>query len=90
MISFDGEKLVQGQKVTPRWKYGPTELYDLAQDPGERTNLVDERGERATRLEQALRGYLSVYPVVAPDAVQSEISAEDADALRALGYLGDG
>ena len=30
------------------------ELYDLATDPGERTNLVDDRPEVAERLHQAL------------------------------------
>ena len=38
-------------KYVHRYPYGPHELYDLVNDPGERTNLVDEP-RRKTRVEE--------------------------------------
>ena len=38
-------------KYIHRYPYGPHELYDLANDPGEDKNLVDEQGQQA-RIEQ--------------------------------------
>ncbi|HUO87284.1 MAG TPA: sulfatase-like hydrolase/transferase [Thermoanaerobaculia bacterium] len=62
------------------------ELYDLAADPGEHRNLVDERRRRvhelANRLEELTAG--------APDpeaTTERELSDEDRRQLAALGYL---
>jgi len=61
------------------------ELYDLAADPGETKNLAAERPDDVARL----RGHLSTWdfgPPVADDAP----SAEVAEQLAALGYVGGG
>jgi arylsulfatase A-like enzyme/Flp pilus assembly protein TadD len=58
------------------------ELYDLESDPEERENVIQERRPTA----RALRGALpeeSAAPVRA-----GELSAEETERLRALGYLG--
>jgi arylsulfatase A-like enzyme len=50
---------------TAEWKYverfpeGPNELYDLTSDPGERTNLVGQRGHAA--MKQRLAGRLTEF-----------------------------
>jgi len=60
------------------------ELYDIQQDPGERTNLASERGSARVAIRQALDSLLSGVKIDAP----AEVSAEDRDRLRALGYVG--
>ncbi|HUF23715.1 MAG TPA: sulfatase-like hydrolase/transferase [Vicinamibacterales bacterium] len=62
------------------------ELYDLAQDPGERVSLTGERPQVHAALRQALDAIVSRAPagVTAPSAV----SAEDRQRLAALGYVG--
>jgi arylsulfatase A-like enzyme len=75
----------------PPWKYvdSPeielTELYDLTADPGELTNLVDERPDVAAELAATLRTWLDeTEPRETSDA---ELSPERLEALRALGYV---
>jgi len=58
------------------------ELYDLAADPGERTNVLSDQ----RRVYASMRERMSKYAtaIVAPSAVD----AEEAAKLAALGYLG--
>jgi len=42
-------------KYVHRYPYGPHELYDLSADPQERTNLVDEKGQRRRVAEMRRR-----------------------------------
>ena len=62
-----------------------TELYDLAQDPGERSDLLAQRAARAAELraelERYLAGAIEAESIAAP-------SAEDQGLLDALGYGG--
>lgn len=67
------------------------ELYDLASDPGERTNLSTKETDRAERMkslakrlydECAARG-----PAVTPGSVDA-LDAESRSALESLGYIG--
>ena len=58
------------------------ELYDLAADRGEASNLVDRSAERA----RALAGRLAEFHASAPGAPQPE-APEVAARLRALGYV---
>ena len=83
-----GEKF--GIRVGP-WKYidgpeeGTRELFNLIDDPGERVNLFDP--SRAELIDLATR--LAHWRASAGDAafVPPELSAEDIERLRALGYV---
>jgi tetratricopeptide (TPR) repeat protein len=74
--------------TTGRWRYVDAprpELYDIADDPGELVNLVDERPEEAARLRadlDRLRDGLRVAGTVPP-----ELDRDTRAALGALGYL---
>ncbi len=50
-------------KYIHRYPYGPHELYDLARDPGERTNLIDRPDcrEEAIRLKALLEDWFVKY-----------------------------
>src|SRR5204863_7357383 len=56
------------------------ELYDLASDPGEAHNLVEERMDKVRALKAAL-------PVPTPAAASVAESADTVARLRTLGYL---
>lgn len=60
------------------------ELYDLQRDPRERENIAAARETTRVAMRQALDGLLAGRDIEAPAAV----SAEDREALRALGYVG--
>jgi arylsulfatase A-like enzyme/Flp pilus assembly protein TadD len=60
------------------------ELYDIQQDPGERTSIADARPQARTAMRRALDALIADAPVNAPSAV----SAEDRQKLAALGYVG--
>jgi arylsulfatase A-like enzyme/Flp pilus assembly protein TadD len=62
------------------------ELYDLARDPQERTNLYAERAQAAGALQAGLDALLAGRGVDSPSAV----SDEDRERLAALGYVGTG
>jgi arylsulfatase A-like enzyme/Flp pilus assembly protein TadD len=69
-----------------RWKLiqsSETELYDIAQDPGERTNLADAKGSVADAIRQRIATLASARAADASNAVP----ADAADRLRALGYV---
>jgi arylsulfatase A-like enzyme/Tfp pilus assembly protein PilF len=69
---------------TSRWKFieAPRpELYDLASDPGERSNQIDTR----TALANGMRRALPALDEVTPQA--STASSEAAERLRSLGYV---
>jgi tetratricopeptide (TPR) repeat protein len=59
------------------------ELYDLAADPAERTNLVASEAGRVDRLQADLRA----FPQAAAFAGRAAEDHETREALRALGYL---
>jgi tetratricopeptide (TPR) repeat protein len=60
------------------------ELYDLTQDPGERTSISDDRPQVRTAMRRALDDTIANAQVDAPVAV----SNEDRQKLAALGYVG--
>jgi len=60
------------------------ELYDLAQDPGERASIAADRPQVHMAMRRALDALVSGAPVDAP----STVSAEDRQRLAALGYVG--
>ena len=60
------------------------ELYDLAHDPRERTNIAEERPQP----RQALRGALDRVTAGATIQAPSDVSADARERLQALGYVG--
>lgn len=60
------------------------ELYDLSQDAGESSSIVDERPQVRTAMRSALEALIASGGVTAPTAV----SAADREKLAALGYIG--
>ena len=75
----------------PPWKYvdspeiGLVELYDLRADPGELSNLVEERPEVAAELAARLESWLAATE--RRETSEAELSPERLEALRALGYV---
>ena len=73
-----------------RWKYldgpaeGRRELFDLAEDPRERVDLVAERPEVASRLADALRAWRASHT---SGPSEPAVGAEDRARLEALGYV---
>jgi tetratricopeptide (TPR) repeat protein len=61
------------------------ELYDLASDPAEATNLAPARGERAQVMVNLLRGF-----DMAPPSRAAAETPETLERLRSLGYIGGG
>ncbi len=60
------------------------ELYDLDRDAGERTNLIDQRGQAAAAMRSGLDALVAGRALEA----QAPVSAEDRQRLAALGYVG--
>ena len=60
------------------------ELYDLQDDPHERTNIVAARMQTAQGIKSGLEALVAGRDIEAPSAV----SAEDRERLAALGYVG--
>jgi Flp pilus assembly protein TadD len=77
-----------------RWKYiqAPrAELYDLASDPGERTNLAEPQASRAQAMRTALGRILDMERKAAKGAAEAPAVATDVmEKLGALGYVGGG
>lgn len=75
-----------------RWKYieapeeGTRELYSLTDDPGETTNLVGAEPAVARRLSEELAAWHREQLAAATGEARPA-SAEDIEALRALGYV---
>jgi len=75
------------------WKYilAPRpELYDLSQDPGERTDLIGKEPQLARRLRGRLEAMLKELETAAPPRVASSVDAEAIKRLESLGYVGGG
>jgi hypothetical protein len=64
---------------------GQHELYDLAADPEERTNLTQEQPVIAARLHRLLDKQLDVKPI-GPSKNAPPLSEAELEAMRALGY----
>lgn len=66
---------------------GDQELYDFAQDPGERNNLASSRPRDVHALQQALQQWKEQTRSPIPPAPPSELDPETAEQLRDLGYV---
>jgi len=79
--------------VEGTWKYimAPRpELYDLAHDPGERTNLESKEVQVAKRLRGRLEAMFQELEAAAPPRVATRVDPEALMRLQSLGYVGGG
>jgi arylsulfatase A-like enzyme/Tfp pilus assembly protein PilF len=60
------------------------ELYDLADDPGERASVLDSRAATARALDAWLAARIAAGPLHAPERVPEDVL----ERLRTLGYVG--
>ncbi len=63
------------------------ELFDLDADPGETTNLFDQRRDVANRLQRALRGLEAQFSRAAAPVTAEAIDPETRARLTSLGYV---
>jgi arylsulfatase A-like enzyme len=80
-IIRDGFKYLHSWSEEREWE----ELYDLEADPDELEDLIGERPELAAELRRALEQRLAQTPH--GQAEEAELSDEEVDRLRALGYV---
>ncbi|MHC4177395.1 MAG: sulfatase-like hydrolase/transferase [Planctomycetota bacterium] len=76
--------------MSKRWKYIQTtrpELYDLQKDPGEQTNLVEARPDRARMLKDRLAQILEQTARQGKGQEETPLDAESLRHLRSLGYV---
>ncbi len=66
--------------------YEPRELYDLAKDPGERTNLAASDPTETARLEQELTAWFEEHEKHRGQA--GEMDERTREKMKALGYIG--
>ncbi len=64
---------------------GKNELYNLANDPGEHTNLIAGDEQVAHRCARELESFQGAQPASAPEAVRT-LDAATLEHMRALGY----
>ncbi len=77
-VRHDGSKWIRAPRP---------ELYDLAEDPRELTNLFEERPRRARALDRRLQGLLDESAARQVGAELQPMEKETLEMLQALGYL---
>jgi arylsulfatase A-like enzyme len=79
-----------GYKFVYDTRTGDEELYDLARDPGEETNLVAADPLRAAWSRQALHHWIASAARAATSGTvaPSHLTREQCENLQALGYVG--
>jgi arylsulfatase A-like enzyme len=68
---------------------GDHELFDLVEDPAESRNLIREQPERSARLARRLQALLASRSHASAAPAPEELSTEEIEELRALGYSGE-
>lgn len=66
------------------------ELYDLSADPGEHTNMVNKRPEKAAAYGQRLLDWAATFPDTFEEVyggAAPEMTQDERDAMEAMGYL---
>lgn len=75
-----------------RFKYvwssdGGKELYDLASDPGETSNLAEQRPSDSARMHADLTARLRMFQALAAGSTPREVDPATRKLLRSLGYV---
>ncbi len=73
------------------WKYIDSprpELYELAKDPTESRNLIEEKKSLSQQMKQKLLKYGEIHRGSAVQSEQREMTPEQLEQFAALGYLG--
>ncbi len=76
---------------SPRYKLVQAprpELFDLAADPGEETNVYDQHRDEARRMEAQLDRHVAETSRDAPAPEAADLDKETVERLAALGYVG--
>jgi arylsulfatase A-like enzyme/Flp pilus assembly protein TadD len=63
------------------------EYYDLKSDPGEMKNLIRDRSDDGNQLAARLQELRKSWPNPGGEEARGEMTAEDAERLRSLGYV---
>ena len=79
--------LAGGMKLIEDVERRRFELYDLHDDPGEQRNLAERSGGDVERLAAELARLRSRLTADSPDAQRIDLSDEEVESLRALGYV---
>jgi choline-sulfatase len=77
--------------VEGAWKYVRSprqELFDLANDPGEKSNLIDSKPQIAQRLRDRLEEMLPKMEAAAPKRGPAAADPDAVSRLQSLGYIG--
>ena len=85
-VRGDGWKYIRANEGNPRG-LETEELYDVAADPGETKNLAGQNGKAQSEMSNLLLGELEKGRNVKVEAQTAEISADDCERMRALGYI---
>lgn len=85
-VRADGWKYIRANAGSPRG-LRPEELYDVGKDPGERNDLAGKNGEMQSQLSALLRGQLEAAMTGKVEAQTADITLEDCERMRSLGYI---
>jgi len=89
--SFGWSALVSLRTGSQLYVQAPTpELYDLASDPGAKTNLYAGKRAAATRLAIQLDSFVKRSGAGAPQPLQDGLDEKSREKLSALGYVASG
>jgi hypothetical protein len=64
-------------------------LVDLAKDPGERVNVVEQKPALAQRLDAALNAYIRLLPRPGATGAVEQPTPAELELLKGLGYVGE-
>lgn len=81
------ETIIEGGLKYVEEQGRPPLLFDLARDPGEASDLHDQRPDDARALRARLDHWRAALRPVSPPALDPESAREREEALRALGYI---
>jgi arylsulfatase A-like enzyme/Flp pilus assembly protein TadD len=89
--SFGWSALVSLRSANQLYVRAPRpELYDLASDPGSKTNLYADKRAAAVRLAVQLDSFVKRISEGAPKALQDNLDEKSREKLSALGYVASG